>query len=261
MSGGFDPHDRDLYFGGTKCEAAERLRSRLQDEFDERERVEAEKVTTLVTGAKVTGVVVHGVPGKTPAPGLVVVIPNLHSRYLWAVTGAAVVISEKGGGVAHLVQVSREQSIPVVRAERARERWGEGDVVEVDPEGKDGARHQPADRRTGLDVLQAGQGAEVSLEPLERPRDATVVLPAQRGQLQRGARVVHGPAEGDELLHGLARCLPGGRRVSRLTGVLDVLHQRVDANRLLARDRAHVSEQRGLCFVVDLAHDRSVNAR
>lgn len=136
IGGGFDPLDRDLYWGGAKAEAADRLRSRLQDEFDERQRVEDEKVTTLVAGAKVTGVVVHGHPGETPAPGLVVVVPNLHTRYLWAVTGAAAVISEEGGEVAHLVQVAREQAIPVVRAERALERWSEGDVVEVDAEAR-----------------------------------------------------------------------------------------------------------------------------
>jgi len=136
IGGGFDPLDRDLYWGGAKAEAAGRLHSRLQDEFEDRVRAEEEKVTTLVTGARVTGVVVHGLPGKTPAPGLVVVVPNLHSRYLWAVQAAAAVISEEGGEVAHLVQVAREQAIPVVRAERALQRWGEGDVVEVDTEAR-----------------------------------------------------------------------------------------------------------------------------
>jgi phosphohistidine swiveling domain-containing protein len=135
IGGGFDPQDRDLYWG-TKGAAAEALRSRLQDELDERERAEDEAVTTLVTGPKVTGVVTHGRSGVTPAPGLVVVIPNLHTRYLWAVQGAAAVIAEEGGEVAHLVQVARERAVPVVRAERALERWGEGDVVEVDPEAR-----------------------------------------------------------------------------------------------------------------------------
>jgi phosphohistidine swiveling domain-containing protein len=135
IGGGFDPQDRDLYWG-AKGTAAEALRSRLQDELDERQRAEDEKVTTLVTGAKVTGVVTHGLPGVTPAPGLIIIIPNLHSRYLWATTGAAAVIAEEGGEVAHLAQVAREQAVPVVRAERALERWGEGDVVEVDPEAR-----------------------------------------------------------------------------------------------------------------------------
>lgn len=135
IGGGFDPQDRDLYWG-AKSEAAERLRSRLQDEFDERKRAENEAVTTLVTGPKVVGTVILGLPGVTPAPGLVVIVPSLHSRYLWAVTGAAAVITEAGGEVAHLAQVARERAVPVVRAERALERWGEGDVVEVDPEAR-----------------------------------------------------------------------------------------------------------------------------
>ncbi len=134
IGGGLDPLDRDLYWGGVKCEAAELLKSKLQDEFDLRERAEDEKVTTLVTGAKVTAPVVHGKPGVTPEPGLVVVVPNLHSRYLWAVQGAAAVITEEGGEVAHLAQVVREQVLPVVRVVNALERWFEGDVVEVDPE-------------------------------------------------------------------------------------------------------------------------------
>lgn len=136
IGGGLDPLDRDLYWGGAKAEAAELLKSKLQDEFDERDRAEDEKVTTLVTGPKVIGVVTHGLPGVTPASGLVVIIPNLHTRYLWSVTGAAAVISEEGGEVAHLVQVAREQTVPVIRAERALERWGEGDVVEVDAEAR-----------------------------------------------------------------------------------------------------------------------------
>lgn len=136
IGGGFDPQDRDLYWGGAKSEAADRLRSKLQDVFEDRRRAEDEKVTTLVTGAKATGVVVHGEPGVTPAPGLVVVVPNLHTRYLWAVQGAAAVITEEGGEVAHLAQVALEKALPVMRAENALERWSEGDVVEVDPEAR-----------------------------------------------------------------------------------------------------------------------------
>lgn len=133
IGGGFDPQDRDLYWGGAKSEAADRLRSELQDAFEERRRAEDERVTTLVTGDRVTAPVVHGRPGETPAPGLVVIVPNLHTRYLWAVQGAAAVITEEGGEVAHLAQVAREQALPVVRAEGALGRWFEGDVVEIDP--------------------------------------------------------------------------------------------------------------------------------
>lgn len=135
IGGGFDPQDRDFYWGGAKAAAADRLRSELQDMFDARRPTEEyETITTLVTGKKITAPIVHGVPGKTPAPGLVVVVPNLHTRYLWAVQGAAAVITEEGGEVAHLAQVAREQALPVVRADDALQRWLEGDVVEVDPE-------------------------------------------------------------------------------------------------------------------------------
>jgi phosphohistidine swiveling domain-containing protein len=136
VGGGFDPQDRDLYWGGAKAEAADRLRAELQDALETRQRAEDEAVVTLITGAKVTAPVVHGKPGVTPSPGLVVVVPNLHSRYLWTVQGAAAVITEEGGEVAHLAQVAREQALPVVRAEGALSRWFEGDVVEVDPEAR-----------------------------------------------------------------------------------------------------------------------------
>lgn len=158
IGGGFDPEDRDLYWGGAKSEAADRLRSELQDAFEERRRAEDEKVTTLVTGARVTAPVVHGRPGETPAPGLVVIVPNLHARYLWAVQGAAAVIAEEGGEVAHLAQVAREQALPVVRAEGALGRWFEGDVVEVDPE----ARTVRVISRRLVDPGQAGEETQVS---------------------------------------------------------------------------------------------------
>jgi phosphohistidine swiveling domain-containing protein len=152
VGGGFDPQDRDLYWGGAKAEAADRLRAELQDAFETRQRAEDEAVVTLITGPVARGPVVHGVPGATPEPGRIVVVPNLHTRYLWAVQGAAAVITEEGGEVAHLAQVAREQALPVVRAEGALSRWFEGDVVEVDPEARtvrviSRALEDPADPR------------------------------------------------------------------------------------------------------------------
>ena len=133
VGGGLDPEDRDLYWG-AKADAAMDLRSRLQDEFDARERALDEAVTVLVAGPRALATVVHGQPGMTPPPGHVVVLPDLRTRYLWSVQGAAAVISEVGGEVAHLVQISREGGVPVLRAEGALSRWPEGTLVEVDSE-------------------------------------------------------------------------------------------------------------------------------
>ena len=135
IGGGLDPQDRDLYWG-AKAEAAERLRSKLQDEFDERVRALDESVTTLVTGPRATGLVVHGKEGVATPPGSVVIVPDLRSRWLWAIQGAAAVITQAGGEVAHLAQIARDQAVPVVRAESALARWAEGETVEVDPEAR-----------------------------------------------------------------------------------------------------------------------------
>lgn len=137
IGAGFDPQDKGLYFGPLAL-AIQDLHAKIQDEFDTRIHLNAcgQTITTLVTGARVTGVVIHGQPGVIPPKGMVVVVPNLHSRYLWAVTGAAAVICEVGGEVAHLAQVSRAQAVPVVRANKALEHYKEGDVVEVDPEAR-----------------------------------------------------------------------------------------------------------------------------
>lgn len=135
IGGGFDPQDRDLYWG-AKAKAAERLRSRLQDEFDDRKRILDESITTLVTGPAVIGVVTHARRETTPEPGMVVIVPDLRPQWLPCVAQAAAIITQAGGEIAHLAQIAREQAVPVVRADDALKRWTEGETVRVDPEAR-----------------------------------------------------------------------------------------------------------------------------
>lgn len=136
IGGGFDPQDREFYSSGVYSKAAEDLRSKLQDEHDDRRRAEEEKVTTLVTGPTAQGPAHHGKPNKASPRGSVVILPNLSPKYLLAVRDAVAVITEEGGEVAHLAQVSREQGLPVVRRPGAREHFGEQHLVEVNAEAR-----------------------------------------------------------------------------------------------------------------------------
>lgn len=147
IGAGFDPHDRELYYGGAYGTAAEELRSRLQDEHDDRRRAAEEAVTTLVAGPTVTGVVVHGRRNKASPPGSIVVLPDLRPAWLLAVRDAAAVITQEGGEVAHLAQVGRERGLPIVRRPDALEQFREGDTVEVNSEARTarGVRRHVAD--------------------------------------------------------------------------------------------------------------------
>ena len=136
IGGGFDPQDKEFWGSGVYAKAAEDLRTRLQDEHDDRRRAEEVKVTTLVTGATVIGIAFHGRLNKTSPVGSIVVLPNLNPKYLAAVADAAAVITEEGGEVAHLAQIGRERGLPIVRRSDAREMYRPGDTVEVDAEAR-----------------------------------------------------------------------------------------------------------------------------
>lgn len=136
IGGGFDPQDPQLYSGRTYDKAADLLRSKIQDEHDDRRRAEEEKVTTLVTGPTVQGYVVHGRPNKASPPGSIVVLPNLRPSYLKAVIDAAAVITQEGGEVAHLAQIGRERGLPIVRKPDALKAFTEQSLVEVNAEAR-----------------------------------------------------------------------------------------------------------------------------
>jgi phosphohistidine swiveling domain-containing protein len=125
IGAGFDPQDRNLYSGPIH-EAALTLASELQDKFDR------PAVHVLVDGPFASGPIVHGKP-NTPVPiGSIVVLPNLRPHYLATIEDAAAVITENGGEGAHLAQIGRERTLPIVRIPDARKMFEEGHNVVVD---------------------------------------------------------------------------------------------------------------------------------
>lgn len=86
----------------------------------------------------VSGIVVHPKPNETVMPGRIVVIPNAGPDYVKPVLTASLmgnkgaVITEVGGEMAHLVGVSREKDIIIIRVENARKLFPEGTLVDID---------------------------------------------------------------------------------------------------------------------------------
>lgn len=128
IGAGLDPEDRELtYYPSPVAEAAMQLAHSLQDKFDE-----PSDVHVLVDGPHVSGTIHHGRKKKPSPAGSIVVLPNLHPDYLEAIDDAAGVITEEGGAVAHLAQVGRERSLPIVRIAGAIGRYNPGDEVMID---------------------------------------------------------------------------------------------------------------------------------
>lgn len=127
VGAGLDPDDRALlYYPGPVGDAAMKLSHELQDKFDE-----PSDVHVLVDGPYASGTVHHGKRKKPSPAGTIVVLPNLHPDYLEAIADAAAVITEEGGALAHLAQVSREQNLPMVRIVGALQRFNPGEEISV----------------------------------------------------------------------------------------------------------------------------------
>jgi hypothetical protein len=87
----------------------------------------------------VTGLVVHPKPEEawyTGGPCQIVVLPNLSPRYAKAFTGAALVIGETGGAMAHMSQLGRSRGVPILRFEDARKAFPEGSWLKIEASGQ-----------------------------------------------------------------------------------------------------------------------------
>jgi len=127
IGAGLDPTDRALlYYPGPVNDAALKLSSELQDRFDR-----PKAITVIVDGPWASGTVVHGQANTHVPPGSIVVLPNLHPRYLKATIHAAAIITEAGGATAHLAQVGRDRLLPIVLIEGARQKYPIGISVTV----------------------------------------------------------------------------------------------------------------------------------
>jgi len=126
IGAGFDPRDQNLYGGSPISKAA------LHLAWLQQERFSAETgVHVLVDGEPAVGLVEYGKPNTRGARGAIVVLPNLHPKYLDATANAAAVITEEGGKTAHLAQVGRERRLPIVRVPDARQKYQIGDQLVV----------------------------------------------------------------------------------------------------------------------------------
>lgn len=147
IGAGLDPiDDRQLYMWGPLMKAAMELASKYQDEFYDLQKenvVEVHNpedvhtdVHVLSPGPIATGVVHHGVKSKPCPKGAVVVLPDLHPKYVETVKDAVAIVTETGGGTAHLVQVGREQFLPIMRLPNALALFNEGDLIIVNTDAR-----------------------------------------------------------------------------------------------------------------------------
>jgi phosphohistidine swiveling domain-containing protein len=102
-----------------------------------RAEVQAEKLgfkcaVLCGTGQTKSLKVVHPKPDEECEPDEVAVIPNAGPRYVAAAMTAGAVITELGGAMAHLVTVSREKDLKIVRVEDARKLYPVGMTLVVD---------------------------------------------------------------------------------------------------------------------------------
>lgn len=129
VGAGLDPANRELlYYPSPLADAAMNKVRDLQNEFSEAGR----GITVLVDGPWASGRVVHGKPNLPSEEGSVVVLPNLHPKYLVSTAHACAVITEEGGATAHLAQIGRDRLLPMVRISGALEKYTEGVEVIVD---------------------------------------------------------------------------------------------------------------------------------
>lgn len=91
-------------------------------------------VAVLVEGVWAEGPIFYGKRNTRSPVGSIVVLPNLRPDFLEATLDAAAVITEAGGATAHLAQVGRERSLPMVLEPGAMTRYAPGMVVTVSTE-------------------------------------------------------------------------------------------------------------------------------
>jgi phosphoenolpyruvate synthase/pyruvate phosphate dikinase len=104
-------------------------------------------IVMLSPGPTAIGPVVHGKRGTVAPKGSVVILPDLRPAWLPVIVDAVAVITEEGGATAHLANVARAQSLPILRWPGALKIWHrEGDVVRVDAED-----HEVSDVRDEID--------------------------------------------------------------------------------------------------------------
>jgi len=136
---GDDPYHTDfLIGGGFELDAMDDSNNELsQLVWDARHKLQEEKMgfkVAVLCGTGQTGSLkaVHPKKGEECKPDEVAIIPNAGPNYVAAAMTAGAVICEQGGAMAHLVTVSREKDVKIVRVEKARQIYPVGMHLEVD---------------------------------------------------------------------------------------------------------------------------------
>lgn len=136
---GDDPYHTDFLVGsGLGLDAMRNYDSPVSKAvYELRRKVQEEKLGFKVavlcgTGTSSTLKVVHPKRDEACKPDEVAVIPNAGPHYVAAAMTAGAIICEQGGAMAHLVTVSREKDVKIVRIEGARKLYPVGMQLVVD---------------------------------------------------------------------------------------------------------------------------------
>lgn len=166
---GDDPYHTDfLLGGGFDLDDMKNHSSPLsQLAWDMRYKIQEEKLgfkcaVLCGTGKSSNLKVVHPKKGESCRPDEVAVIPNAGPNYVEAAMTAGAVITEQGGAMAHLVTVSREKDIKIVRVPKARKLYPIGMTLIVDC--SKGDVHVPFDR---IDYKMNFMGQIIDVDELE----------------------------------------------------------------------------------------------
>lgn len=136
---GDDPYHSDFLVGsGLGLDAMRDYDSPVSKAvYDLRREVQKQKLGFKVavlcgSGTSASLKVVHPKRDQECKPDEVAVIPNAGPHYVAAAMTAGAIICEQGGAMAHLVTVSREKDVKIVRIEKAREIYPVGMHLVVD---------------------------------------------------------------------------------------------------------------------------------
>ena len=86
----------------------------------------------IAGGPHALGPAYHPAVNEIAPTGSIVILPNLQPKWLPSVQGAAAIVTEQGGPMAHLAQIALERRLPIVRIKDACTRYPAGTVLSVD---------------------------------------------------------------------------------------------------------------------------------
>lgn len=86
----------------------------------------------IAGGPYALGPAFHPAMNEIAPTGSIVILPDLQPKWLPSIQGAAAIVTEMGGPMAHLAQIALERRLAIVRIKDARKRYPPGTVVSID---------------------------------------------------------------------------------------------------------------------------------